>query len=208
MPLKTHDWWKHRIIEIKGINPDWGEIKLSNELEKIYKSGDFPREAGAPPVQRTIGRIIKREWEPLSEQEKTLYRYFSWPESMERGQLPWEASSYALELVSHWRYSPAPTVRMALWYWRVSLAAPDAPAVTRFGIAELLASAETIKKYPDKLTKDKMQEVNPKVMLFLSLTPWRSPSHEARYRGAALSAGYEPYPIDFACDLFKRIDGS
>ena len=186
--------------EIKGINPR-GEInypELRNSKWNSLESRSPTRPAHNDDHKTRVGTLSNR---------KDTLRYFLLNQ--------WNVgcpgtSSYALELVSHWSCPPAPTIRMALWYWRVSLAAPDAPAVTRFGIAELLASAEIIKKYPDKypdkLTRDKMQEVNPKVMLFLSFTPWRSPSHEARYWKAALSAGYEPYPIDFASDLFKRID--
>ena len=55
------------------------------------------------PAARTISRIRKDEWPLVEEKDRARYRTFYWPESTERGDLPWEASAAALELMGYLR---------------------------------------------------------------------------------------------------------
>jgi hypothetical protein len=74
------------------------------------------------------------------------FKHFYFPESMERGELPWEAAPAALELLEWGADIPAegedesyrPTIASVRWFWRVSIAAPDAPLDTRIHIATSL----------------------------------------------------------------------
>ena len=53
---------------------------------------------GAPPSKASIGRI-QHEARGLSKDEQEKYLSFFWPESMENGLLPWEASGPLLHLL-------------------------------------------------------------------------------------------------------------
>ena len=65
------------------------------------------------PTERTIARI-KKEFLGRKEEERIPYRYFSWPEAMEGGLLPWEASRACLECLRYHIYhrikSSPPTI--------------------------------------------------------------------------------------------------
>ena len=50
------------------------------------------------PALRTVNQYHKK-YRLLPERQQVEYRTFHWPESMERGNLPWEASEAALELL-------------------------------------------------------------------------------------------------------------
>lgn len=124
---------------------------LRDEARKLWDSPDAEMRALADsfPSQRTIGRIRSDEWVPMSSEEKAQYRLVSWPDTFQRGDLPWEASAATLELLAIWLESDLfqkfvlaqrddplgpldllmgrPTVRLAEWYWRVTQAAPDLP---------------------------------------------------------------------------------
>lgn len=86
-------------------------------------------EWGAVPSLRWIG---ERRSEHLRSPEATRVRYreFRWPEAMTTGMLPWESARSIFELVRYFSEMSGPplTLRRAVWFWRVSLAAPtDAP---------------------------------------------------------------------------------
>src|SRR2546429_155896 len=58
------------------------------------------------PSARTIARV-QDEWRQMSSADKQQVRnstaFFRWPESMEAGLLPWEASAALLELLRYQR---------------------------------------------------------------------------------------------------------
>jgi hypothetical protein len=105
------------------------------------------------PSAKTIGRrLIEFRNQPEAEQHQ--YDWFYWPESMISNRLPWEASQALLELLDYLqverdkRLDPSklwvkefirPTVTEALWYWRLTLAAPAASMATRLDMAKWLS---------------------------------------------------------------------
>lgn len=199
MPLKTNKWWIDKVRGIKANNPKWGEGRIQTALDKICAKGKddslqkIPTVAGSPPEGRTIGRILRQHWDPMTDKEQAQYREFHWPASLERAELPWEASSAALELLEAcsqvgWG---RPSNRLALWFWRVTEAASDLPNVWpskspwpgRFDIAAQLAGEGTG-------TGNKEGEIiplpslRPGVEAFLAFAPWRSSSRESSYKHA------------------------
>lgn len=93
------------------------------------------------PPPSTIGRM-KQRFRALPPPEQDEYRYVYWPESFVRGILPWEASRVVIALLRARADGGRPTVSQARWAWRLSLAAPDAPAEAAIVLATLLAFAE------------------------------------------------------------------
>jgi hypothetical protein len=134
------------------------------------------------PSKRTIGRI-RAEHKAVPEMERVAYRYVYWPEAMERGSLPWEASAAVFELL---RYCAAqgrrPTVREAFWYWRATLAAPDAPAADRRRVADTLGIFENIPESAARLAEG-----------FLLHRPW-TPDGDAAWQAAMASGRLWPAP--------------
>jgi len=78
------------------------------------------------PTESTVRRRVK-EFAELSPQQKRQYALFRWPDSIENGDLPWEASGLLLDLLGHLDADGVdrPTVREAVWFWRVCLATPN-----------------------------------------------------------------------------------
>ena len=203
MPLKTDLWWEERILSIKGEKPRMGHIRLHAQLEQLFLTDKTPEEAGPPPSPSTVLRILRRRWDGITEEERAMYRRYHWPQSMERGDLPWDASAAALELLGlrHLRKHGRPSIRLVRWYWRVAQAAPDLPASTgtepdmpgRFHIATLLASWESMKDVP--------QSHRDSVEMYLSYGWWRSQQAEAYYL-EALEGGLIPEIPLFDLDIF------
>jgi hypothetical protein len=141
-PLQTDRFWKERIKAVKAVNLKWGAERIRHQLQA--DGGRLGRKDY--PSARTVGRILKNEWEELPEADRAEYRVFYWPESMESEDLPWEASSSALELL-HFHDSRVgirerPLVRLVRWFWRVSQAAPGCPIYARLMAAQMLTSHE------------------------------------------------------------------
>src|SRR5437867_368314 len=111
-------YWIERVRAIVENDPRLGSPRITKRLEQegaAIGRDDYPSE-------RAVSRIKeKHRAAPLEERRE--YRLCRWPESMERGDLPWEASAAALELVC-WLapLEPLP-IRLVKWYWRVTLAA-------------------------------------------------------------------------------------
>ena len=115
----------------------------------------------------------------MEEEERTQYRHFYWPESMERGDLPWEASGAALELLGHLQWKVPlgrPTVRLFKWFWRVTLAANGTRIQTRYQAAVLLSRWERLGDRPPDDVRG--------IEWYFAFAPWRSREHEHKYRAA------------------------
>ena len=132
---RTDEYWrelaKTKFAQNEGVTVAQVRRELEAHAEKMEKSDDPKVRAMAStlPSERTIARIRAEEWATLGEPERAQYREFFWPESMERGDLPWEASESALELLfflDQHDFRTRPPVRFVTWYWRVSMAVPDA----------------------------------------------------------------------------------
>jgi len=114
----------------------------------------------------------------MPEEERRQYRYFFWPESMERGDLLWEASASGLELLHFleeegWR-GERPPIRFVRWFWRVSQAAPGVGLWGRVMSAAALTSGEISGK------RVSVRGVEWK----LAYRPWDSKTSDASYRTA------------------------
>ena len=155
-------------------------LRLKDVARELEKSDDPDLRSLAReyPSERTISRIKAGEWPQMSETEQAQYRTFYWPESMERGDLPWEASASSLELLG-WVARPPledaygrPTVRVAKWFARVSMAVPDLGLQRRHELAIEFAAWEVMGYEEDAV---RGWEV------YLFWAPWRSPERQQEY---------------------------
>ena len=121
------------------------EKRLKEHAAELWQKPDsYSRDLSLKvPSPRSIGRIRKEDWELMPHSEKAQYRLFHWPQSMERGDLPWEASAAGLELLRLRGENLSdpefrPDHRMVTWFWRVNQAAPVASIGLRFVVAHML----------------------------------------------------------------------
>ena len=199
MPLTTDPAWEEKILSLKGENDRIGYVRLQAQLEQDFANGKWPQGIGDPPSTATVRRILVRRWDGMTDEDRTMYRRFHWPQSMERGALPWDASAAALELLGlrHLWAHGRPSIRLVRWYWRVAQAAPGLPPFTgtepdmpgHFQIAAHLAAWESVKDVP--------QHHRDAVEMYLAYRSWRS-LHDYSYYIDALGSGlvYEIPPFD------------
>ena len=124
MPARrTAEHWVERIRALKATE-DLGPKAIRGRLFEEDPEGRL----GSPSSEKTIARILK-DFGAASEEEKVQYRLFAWPQSMIEEVLPWESSRPLLGLLRYLQTIGAkrPSTRLAKWYWRVHLTAPDAP---------------------------------------------------------------------------------
>lgn len=133
---RTHPFWVERIKLLLANNPAMSGAEIRRRLANDQK-GISAEPAPTPvPSDRAIRRIMA----DFPEAEHLPYRVFAWPDSMESGALPWEASRACLDLLRfrRERNMAEPLIRECQWFWRVSQAIPDAPVKERADIAHML----------------------------------------------------------------------
>ena len=132
---KTNEKLVKKIWELVESAPKLSAGAIRLGLQRWLKFEPTMR-AVSLPTERTIARI-KKNFLTMNPEERVQYRYFSWPESMEIGALPWEASRAALELLAHFRKIKwqRPTIQTVRWYWKVTSSAPDLPVEKRSELA-------------------------------------------------------------------------
>lgn len=123
---------------------DWIRRKAINEPQlTLNKLAKLAREEGEKlgrddyPSERTIRRY-REEIQNAPEEQQQKYRNVYWPETFLSGAIPWEAAPVVLELIQSWRDwrgDGRPTIRCALWFWRITLAAPGVDVLIRRKIA-------------------------------------------------------------------------
>jgi hypothetical protein len=151
MPTRKDPYWDERVKSLMANNRDWGAGKILRALD--LESATTGRED--VPSFRWVGQLLRKvkedsQWLETSKQ----YRTFYWPESMERGDLPWEASAASIELLrkiiddslDYKDREERPPVRLVRWFWRVSLAAPDLDISDRINAAKTIATWELLGK--------------------------------------------------------------
>jgi len=173
---KTDRIWEQRIFALKGQEPDLSAEAMARRFEE--EQGGM----GHWPAARTIRRILDEEWSKLTPDQRREYEYFRWPESMEDGSLPWEASAAGLELLRAFSRLRRPPVRLARWFWRVTQAAPGAGIPARLQAAAQLAIEEALGTTQERRA----------VEWFLAFQPWRSEEDRAEYEDAQQSTSCEP----------------
>src|SRR5262245_40929157 len=95
MPRESVDeYWKQQIRSISANNPRFGPGRIQQALMRI---GEENGRTDWPSL-RTIGRVLSA-FRTMADPDRHGYLDFYWPEAMERGDLPWEASGRALELL-------------------------------------------------------------------------------------------------------------
>ncbi len=185
MPLTTDKAWAGLIKSVKANNPGWGAKRIAREVQAEGER----RGLSNPPHERTVGRILRREWDPLATEQQAQYRSFYWPESLERGDLPWEASFHCLELLStqyhllkkvgspdhpsRWQSYARPSIRLCRCFWRISMAAPDLELGWRHDLAKKLALWEAAGDRPEDFCRG--------IEGYFIFAPWRSPKSKQKY---------------------------
>jgi hypothetical protein len=132
--------------------PDLNPAEISELAQKEAERSNPPP---SPPARATAYKY-RDLYETIPEHIREGYRQFVWPDMMEDGSLPWKASRDALDLLN-WAdehdLSP-PTVAITAWFWRVTLALPDAPLGLRLRIAVTIAThKEAGQPIPEDLKK-------------------------------------------------------
>lgn len=117
-PRISQFWIDHIRVHVAN-HPEWSGAAIRKELQKVKDARDVPSD-------RAIRRA-KEEFLELNTQDRAKYLEFKWPESMEQGALPWEAARASLNLCRRYRDAGAhpPLIQECVWFWRVTLAAPD-----------------------------------------------------------------------------------
>lgn len=181
---RTSDKWRERVRSAYAAAETTGEkssaAAITRELEELGPDC---------PSRRTIQRIIE-DFRRLPDDARREYSVFRWPQSMEQGALPWEASSELLELQRYLLLSPrwggnatVMPVRFARWYWRACQAMADAEIDLRIDLAARLAYWE--------ITGEGQREDVEALHWYLVLSEWRSPEHRERYERAIRSGRFE-----------------
>jgi hypothetical protein len=144
------NYWKERVKEHLADNRKATAKEIIEKLEteaevlRTNESCHFVELSRQCPSTRSIARIKQEEWQQLTEKEKAEYGQFRFPESMEAGVIPWEASASCLTLLAMMDKDTngrvRPTVNIARWFWRLTLATPGLHAGTRYAIAVTLAT--------------------------------------------------------------------
>ncbi len=171
---RTDVFWIDRIRIMLANNPVMSGAAIRRKLVSETKTG---KEKPPTPVpsDRAIRRIMS-EFKAAPGKERLPYRLFAWPESMELGALPWEASRAALDLLrlrNDERLGP-PLIREALWFWHVTQAAPDAPLGTRKDLAAYLTTRE-IRNLPAR---------NAHVERLIMYQPWKGDAEAKAFEKA------------------------
>ena len=172
---KIGQLWQNRIAELAE-NENLSAEGIARKLENEWGQGKAKLE-DRPPVGRTIQRYV-REHKAKTKEHRDQYRYASWPESFLCNALPWEATRTFLDLLQHHHVTGGvrPPVRLAKWFWRVTLAMPDADIQKRAEIAGVIALKELARDFGDKTLRP--------YEWYLAYAPWRSKENRNMYRKA------------------------
>jgi hypothetical protein len=148
--IRIPDYWRQQVKYILAENERISIndiLKLLDAKAELLQKSDEATERALSndvPSARTISRV-RDEWRAMEQSERAQYRQFFWPESMQSGALPWEASSAGLELLM-WLDSndvrERPPIRLVKWYWRVIQASRDMSRAVSFSIATELTRQE------------------------------------------------------------------
>ena len=196
MPLKTDDYWVRRMRSLFA-NTTLSDEGVVRELKAEAEDGSRHDE----PSLRTVNRY-RAAWRRLSAEERSVWRSVRWPESMESGDLPWEASATALELLGYYAVvKRRPLVALARWFWRVTLAAPDAPLKIRVETAQALAAIAVAGDSSENDLRKRGMEYH------LAFHPWRSKEAGRAYLQALTNGSIPMGPPDFRISAPDGIKG-
>jgi hypothetical protein len=177
----------------------WYEERLAIHAEEGYKPAVIARileeeakESGRNdwPSPRTVQRMYER----YLTQPEFVRRQFAlvrWPETWLAGALPWESSQSILELLRYrdQRQVERPTVRVATWFWRVTLAAPSERVDRRAYFASFLAAVERAREVGRADVAGDPRSLE----WYLAYRPWAG-DDEAKTYEEAVSRASDPLP--------------
>lgn len=165
------DFWIDHIRVLKANDPKLSGARIRAELKKV-EAPPTP-----PPSLRAILRVLE-EFQDVPRVDQERYKHFVWPHSMDTSQIPWEASRIVLDLIRYRaeQQMEPPLVREAEWFYRVSIAAPDATISMRFTFTLAILAGGT---------SGWLEKV-------LAFRPWRSSEDAEAYRRLPLSLRQEP----------------
>ncbi len=134
MPARMDPQWIEKVKSIKANErARWGAPRITRALEEeAAREGRYDC-----PSERAVSSILRK----IAAEDLREYRFLYWPDTFERGDLPWEASEAALELLALKEFAPGearPSVRLARWFWRITQAAPRMLPAERRRLAGLV----------------------------------------------------------------------
>lgn len=149
-PTRVTEELKRLIWRLRG-DPSVKTLeRIEEELGNLWPELPAETKLGAikPPHRNTIQRYT-REFDTRPDRDKKAYRLVHWPGSMERGDLPWEASASTLEILAFTRADKRsrPRVGLTECFWRVTQAVPEASLMFRFKMAMVMETL-AILEYP------------------------------------------------------------
>ena len=129
-------------------------------------------------------------------EDRALDDIFEW-HNLEEYDLPWEASSYLLEMIAYVQQTDSlrdvgPSVREVQWWWRVHLAAPDLSMFDVYWLAYPFVDREirqVVTNSPSLVMSD--------LESHLAYRPWVSDQHLERYLEAIRRKRISPLLNDF-----------
>jgi hypothetical protein len=170
----------------------WRKGKGHKEIYEVLEGEFYPSVS-----ERTISNWIQG-FKKLHPETVDLDSPFEWRE-MARHGLPWEASSFIMDMLKDAYYSRAgytqsglnnvvlsttTTVRDVLWWWRVHQAAPEIPeGVGTLRDIQQLAAQFTFREMTHELLATPMETADLEARL--ALKPWLDADHHRRYHWAA-----------------------
>jgi hypothetical protein len=180
---RTDDYWRDRVGAISENEPRLGPSPIAKRVEQ--EAARLGRDDA--PSERTVARLL-REHRAKDQRMRSLYSEVHWPQSFDPGPLPWEAAASAVELLQFQRSMglQRPLVRLALWFWRITLVSSDAPLGMRWCAARQMYLWET-------LGSDSDSGLATQVESYLAARPWRSEQAKNAYERACSTAGQEPF---------------
>jgi len=131
------DWIRSKTVNEPGLSLRRMAEQALEEAKRLGRDD--------PPSERTIRRY-REEIQAAPDSVQREYHYVYWPESFERGDLPWESAQYVLELMRLQAgglrpQDHRPDVREARWYWYLSQTVPNwHPAIRAFYAHKLAKS--------------------------------------------------------------------
>ncbi len=156
-PRISHDW----IARIYAATSQYPKMPADTLADLLAAQA---RDEGRDdfPSARTVARR-QAEFRSLTTEEQEEYRLYFFPETHERAghDLPWESAAACLDLSDHLakQYGRRPTVRLAKWFWRVTMARPGLVTENRYYAAQWLATWEVFEPTHGALDRRRLERL-------------------------------------------------
>jgi len=170
MPKLIHERFDSLIKSVLAEYPEYGAFRVRNAVAEAARKEQIPEDE--LPSQRTFDKKVAFiKGDETVQKEITALRRVQWPESFGTEDLPWQSAVAVLDFLEVFPRlqinsglgfgllmdgQTRPTIRAAKWYWRLFLAAPEAPIDKRALMACMAAFTEVTKlgKFKYLYTRD------------------------------------------------------